>query len=64
MARGKMTTDHDEIRNLVEKKGGHPARVVRTGRGRDPGLLRIDFPGGSGRGSLEEMSRRGASRRG
>jgi hypothetical protein len=37
------STDHDEIRNWVERHGGHPAIVAET-RGKDGGgILRIDF---------------------
>lgn len=52
---GHTTTDHDFIRRWVEERGGWPARVEGTGRGRDPGLIRIDFPGYSGEGSLERI---------
>jgi hypothetical protein len=43
----KTTTD-PEIRAWVEAHGGRPARVRGTGDGDDPGILRIDFPGGAG----------------
>lgn len=36
------TTDHDEIREWVEKQGGRPSTVSGTGNG-DAGVLRIDF---------------------
>ncbi len=52
----KTTTDHNEIRKWVEDRGGHPATVAGTGDNSDPGLLRIDFPGYSGKGRLEEIS--------
>ena len=52
----KVTTDHEEIRRWVEKRGGHPARVKGTERGESVGLLRIDYPGFSGEGKLEEIS--------
>jgi hypothetical protein len=55
----KTTTDHDEIRRWAEKRGGSPAAVARTGGRRgsgDPGILRIDFPGFSGEGSLRPIS--------
>lgn len=55
-SQSKTTTDHKEIRRWVEKHGGHPATVAKTHKGDDPGLLRIDFPGGSGEGTLEEIS--------
>lgn len=52
----KTTTNHDEIRKWVEKNGGCPARVKATGRGKDdPGILRIDYPGFSGKDSLVKM---------
>lgn len=52
----KVTTNHDEIRQWVEERGGHPARVKGTERGESAGLLRIDYPGFSGEGRLEEIS--------
>lgn len=52
-----MTTDHETIRSWAEARGGKPARVIRTGSKRgDPGIIRIDFPGYSGEGSLEPIS--------
>ncbi|MFO7306521.1 MAG: hypothetical protein C0P74_013470 [Gammaproteobacteria bacterium] len=56
MATAKATIDHDEIRAWVEKQGGCPAHVKETGSADDPGILRIDFPGFSGRDSLERIS--------
>lgn len=50
------TTDHETIRTWVEERGGRPARVHGTGRGDDPGLLRIDYPGFSGEDTLEQIS--------
>ena len=52
----KVTTNHDEIRRWVEERGGHPARVKDTESKNSPGLLRIDYKGFSGEGSLEEIS--------
>ncbi len=52
----KMTMDHEEIRQWVESRGGHPATVKRTGGRGDPGILRIDFPGFSGQQSLTSIS--------
>jgi hypothetical protein len=52
----RTTTDHDEIRRWVEEHGGRPARVRGTGGGDDPGILRIDFPGGAGEDQLEHIS--------
>ncbi len=51
-----MTTDHETIRKWVQERGGRPATVKRTESEGDPGLLRIDFPGYSGKQSLEEIS--------
>jgi hypothetical protein len=57
-ASAKRTRDHDEIRQWVEDRGGHPSVVKRTSRGKgsEAGVLRIDFPGFSGAGSLQEVS--------
>jgi len=54
----KATTDRDAIRRWAEERGGRPAAVKSTREsGTDTGILRIDFPGYSGRESLEEISR-------
>ncbi len=53
----KLTTNHDEIRAWVEARGGHPATVTRSTKGGNPaGILRIDFPGFSGAGTLKKVS--------
>ena len=52
----KVTTDHDEIRQWVEERGGHPARVKDTESKKSPGVLRINYPGYSGEDSLEAIS--------
>ena len=53
----KVTIDHDEIRRWTEARRGKPATVRRTeGAHGEPGVLRIDFPGYSGEGSLEEIT--------
>lgn len=46
----KVTTDQEEIRQWVEDRGGHPARVKGTE------VLRIDYPGFSGEERLEEIT--------
>jgi hypothetical protein len=51
-----ITTDHGIIRKWAEARGGKPAHVKSTGKKGDVGILRIDFPGYSGQGSLEEIS--------
>jgi hypothetical protein len=56
MGAAQVTTDHHEIREWVEQRGGLPARVKQTGGDGDPGILRIDFPGFSGGESLERVS--------
>jgi hypothetical protein len=52
----KTTTDHRQIQTWAEKRGGKPATVKSTARGKEPGVLRIDFPDYSGEGTLEEIS--------
>jgi hypothetical protein len=52
----KVTTDHGEIRRWAEERGAKPAAVIRTESDDDPGIIRLDFPGYSGAGSLEEIS--------
>lgn len=52
----RATTDHEFIRHWAEERHGQPSRVKGTGGGDDPGMIRIDFPGYSGRESLEPIS--------
>jgi hypothetical protein len=52
----RTTRDHEEIRRWAEERGGKPSHVRRTGSGEDVGILRIDFPGYSGEGSLEPIT--------
>jgi hypothetical protein len=56
MASAKATIDHDTIRKWVEGKGGCPAQVKRTRGKNNTGILRIDFPGYSGKETLEQIS--------
>jgi hypothetical protein len=62
MADAKITTDHDEIRNWAEERGGRPAVVRAThGRGHSKGgtgIIRIEFPDApnSKHEALEEIS--------
>ena len=51
----RTTTDHEEIRRWVEDHGGTPASVRGTESGDQPGVLRIDFPGGTGEDQLEHI---------
>jgi hypothetical protein len=55
MSSAKVTIDHEEIRQWVEERGGHPAHVKRGSSKDDLGILRIDFPGYSGEDSLERV---------
>ena len=55
-AEAKVTTDHNEIRQWVEERKGHPARVKGTETKNSAGLLRIDYSGFSGEDTLEEIS--------
>jgi len=51
-----VTTDHQKIKQWVDERGGHPARVKGTESKNSPGVLRIDYPGFSGEERLEEIS--------
>ena len=57
-AMAQVTTDHNTIREWVEKKGGEPAAVKRTHQGGDVGIIRIMFPDRprSEHEALEEIS--------
>lgn len=48
MAQATRTTDHEEIREWVESRGGSPAVIEGTSDGFGSGILRVDF------GLLEE----------
>ena len=52
----KVTTNHDEIKQWVEERGGSPAQVKGTDTGTRGGLLRIDYPGYSGEDTLETIT--------
>lgn len=54
MSQSSSTTDHTAIRRWVEERGGRPARVKATGKGDDPGILRLDF--GEPEDALEAIS--------
>ncbi len=51
----KTTTDHETIRRWAEERQGTPSTVTRTAREGEPGILRIDFPGFSGQGTLSAI---------
>jgi hypothetical protein len=55
-ASSRALIDHDEIRRWAEERNGKPARIKGTGGDGDIGMIRLDFPGYSGEGSLEEIS--------
>ena len=55
-ATSHTTTNHKQIQKWVEERGGHPARVKGTEKGKSSGVLRIDYPGFSGEDRLEEIS--------
>lgn len=56
MASAHAITDHDEIREWAEQRSARPACVKGTGRKGDTGMIRLDFPGYSGSGSLQSIS--------
>jgi hypothetical protein len=53
---GHALTNHNDIRRWADARGAHPACVRGTGRKGDTGMIRIDFPGWSGKESLQEIS--------
>jgi hypothetical protein len=56
MSSSRVITDHDEIRSWAEERGAKPSTVKSTSGDDDVGIIRLDFPGYSGEGSLEEIS--------
>jgi hypothetical protein len=54
-AAARRLIDHEEIRRWAEDRGARPAHVSGTGGGDDVGMIRLDFPGYSAEGSLEEI---------
>jgi hypothetical protein len=55
MSSSRVITDHDEIRAWAEERGAKPSAVARTSADDDVGIIRLDFPGYSGEGSLKEI---------
>lgn len=55
-ASSQTLTDHKKIRRWAEERDAAPACVRNTRRRGDIGMIRLDFPGYSGAGSLEEVS--------
>ena len=56
MEKPKTTTDPEHIKQWVEERGGHPARVKGTAVEGSSGVLLIDYPGYSGTQTLETIS--------
>jgi hypothetical protein len=56
-AESQITTDHDQIRKWAESRGGKPAAVKATHRGKDAGIIRLIFPDAPNAddGTLEEI---------
>jgi hypothetical protein len=54
-SKAKETTDHQTIRRWAEERGAHPATVIGT-TSDTTGVLRLDFPGYSGKDTLKEVS--------
>jgi hypothetical protein len=52
----KVTTDHEVIKKWAEERKGMPASVGNTGGKGGAGLLRIDYPGRRGKGTLNPIS--------
>jgi len=55
MSTTKVTTDHNEIREWVEGRGGSPARLESAETGETTPQLRISFPGISGDGTFHSV---------
>jgi hypothetical protein len=57
MSQAASTTDHEQIRQWVEERGGRPATVSGTQRGdEEAGILRVDFPDDGMDENLEEIT--------
>lgn len=56
MSSTKVTTDHEEIQQWVEERGGRPSRVKGTNEENGSGVLVIDYPGYSGEETLEAIT--------
>jgi hypothetical protein len=56
MSSARTMTDHDQIRRWAEERHAQPACVKRTGGKGDPGMIRLDFPGFTGKQSLAPIS--------
>ena len=56
MSAATITTDHKEIRQWIEQRGGKPATVSATKGSEEAGVLRIDFPEEEADEGLESIS--------
>jgi hypothetical protein len=58
MTLSKTTRDHDEIRKWAEARGAVPSEVASTHKGKEPGILRFQFPDAVNRNDdkLKEIS--------
>ncbi len=56
MASSEPLTDHRRIQAWAEARGAKPTCVRGTGGTGDTGMIRLDFPGFSGEGSLEPIT--------
>jgi hypothetical protein len=54
--RSLVTTDHEVIRRWAEERNAQPSTVEGSVHDGHPGVLRFDFPGGSGGGRLVHVS--------
>jgi hypothetical protein len=55
-ASARVLTDYDEIRRWAEERNARPARVKGTGGNGDIGIIRLDFPGYTGRRLLRRLA--------
>jgi hypothetical protein len=55
MSRSRKTIDHETIRRWAEERGAKPS-VVQAAEEEGSGMIRINFPGYSGKETLKEIS--------
>ena len=56
MPSARPLVDHEEIRTWAESRNARPACVQGTGGRGDVGMIRLDFPGFTGAGTLQSVS--------
>jgi hypothetical protein len=54
--RSEILIEQDEIKEWAEERGAKPCSVKGTGDSKEAGVLRFDFPGVKGEGTLEPIS--------